>query len=97
MPDPRPRKKVETVRDIASMARIYDRLAINTLAGVCRASTSDAARVAAANSILDRGHGKPDQVTELNAEIQITIRKLFEQPEPETIDVSPNKLTDKTK
>src|SRR4029434_982765 len=45
--------------DIRSLARAHTTLAIQTLAGIARASPSDPARVAAASALLDRGWGKP--------------------------------------
>jgi hypothetical protein len=44
---------------VRALARAYTETAVNVLVRVCRKSESDAARVAAANSILDRGWGRP--------------------------------------
>jgi len=50
------------ITEIRSLARSYTRTAIKVLVGVmsCEDATA-AARVAAANAILDRGWGKPAQ------------------------------------
>lgn len=89
----------KSLAEIQSYARSFDRSAINVLAGIMRQKTAPAAaRVLAANSLLDRGWGKAEQQTSLNAEIQITIRKIFEgaalpgidDDKPNMIDVSPN-------
>jgi len=76
--------------DIRSLARSHSSLAIKVLAGIAKDGTNESARVAAANSILDRGYGKADQSHSLDADIQITIRKLFADDNPNMIDVSPN-------
>ena len=48
--------------DIRSLARAHTEKAINVLAGIMQQeSAPEAARVAAANSLLDRGWGKPTQ------------------------------------
>jgi hypothetical protein len=47
--------------DIRSLARSYTDLAISTLAGIAQNGEQESARVAAANSLLDRGWGKAPQ------------------------------------
>ena len=47
--------------DLRSLARAHTELGIQTLAGIARNSTSDTARVSAAQALLDRGWGKPAQ------------------------------------
>ena len=44
---------------LAELAKSYSDIAFNTLVDVAINGTSDSARIAAANSILDRGYGKP--------------------------------------
>lgn len=51
----------KTPTDIRSLARSHTEEAINCLVGVIRNGTSEPARVAASNSILDRGWGKAAQ------------------------------------
>ena len=66
--------------DIRSLARAHTELAIQTLAGIARNSTSDAARVQASGMLLDRGWGKPAQVHS-DAEggpIQVIIRQIID-------------------
>ena len=48
--------------DIKALARQYTAEALEALVAVVRESESDAARVSAANALLDRGYGKPSQV-----------------------------------
>src|ERR1700704_5193102 len=52
----------KTVTEIRSLARSHTRTALNVLVGVMRAKDATAAaRVSAANAILDRGWGKAPQ------------------------------------
>jgi hypothetical protein len=52
----------KTPTDIRSLARAHTETALNTLAGIMKQEDAPpAARVAAANSLLDRGWGKPVQ------------------------------------
>lgn len=44
--------------DLRSLARAHTELGIQTLAGIARNSTSDTARVSAAQALLDRSWGK---------------------------------------
>jgi hypothetical protein len=51
--------RARTITEIRSVARSHTRTAINVLVGVMRAKdATPAARVSAANAILDRGWGK---------------------------------------
>lgn len=55
----------KTLTEIRSIARSHTRSAINTLVGVMRSKdATHAARVSAANAILDRGWGKAPQALE---------------------------------
>ena len=55
----------KSVTEIRSLARSYTRTAINVLVGVMRSTNATpAARVAAANAVLDRGWGKATQSIE---------------------------------
>ncbi len=49
------------LKHIRELAREKTETAIQTLIQVCETGESEAARVAAANAILDRGWGKPTQ------------------------------------
>lgn len=49
---------------IAEMARAHTSTALMTLVKIARDGESEAARVSAANAILDRGFGKPPQALE---------------------------------
>jgi hypothetical protein len=55
----------KTVTEIRSLARSHTRTAINVLVGIMRSKdATPAARVSAANAILDRGWGKAPQAIE---------------------------------
>ncbi len=57
--------KARTLTEIRSVARSHTRTAINVLVGVMSSSeATPAARVSAANAILDRGWGKAAQSLE---------------------------------
>ncbi|NBV79434.1 MAG: hypothetical protein EBR62_06165 [Verrucomicrobia bacterium] len=59
--------------DIRAAAQVYTEDALATLAQIMKAGESEAARVAAANSILDRGFGKPRQSMDVDATSDMTI------------------------
>jgi hypothetical protein len=57
--------KPKAITEIRSLARSHTRTAVNVLVGVMRCKdATPAARVSAANSILDRGWGKATQPLE---------------------------------
>lgn len=51
-------------RDLQAMAQEYAALALQTLVDIADKGESEAARVAAANALLDRGYGRPRQALE---------------------------------
>ena len=55
----------KVTQELGEAARAYTVDALATLYDVCMNSEIDAARVSAACALLDRGHGKPKQQTEL--------------------------------
>lgn len=64
---PKGRKSAKTL-EIEAAARQYRDDALKALAHVMAHSENDSARVAAANSILDRGFGRPRQALEHTGE-----------------------------
>jgi hypothetical protein len=57
--------KARTLTEIRSLARSHTRTAVNVLVGIMRSSeATPAARVSAANAILDRGWGRATQPIE---------------------------------
>ena len=59
--------------DIKAAAQAYTEDALATLAKIMKDGESEAARVAAANSILDRGFGKPRQSMDVDATTDMTV------------------------
>ena len=58
----RPKGSLNKVQNkLRQAAQKYTTKALKVLETIAEKSESDAARVAAANSLLDRGHGKPAQ------------------------------------
>jgi hypothetical protein len=67
----------KALTEIRSLARTYTRSAIRTLVTVmCHPKASAAAKIAAANSILDRGWGKAPYVAQNGEGLQQTIEKI---------------------
>ena len=67
--------------DLRSLARAHTELGIQTLAGIARNSTSDTARVSAAQALLDRGWGRPAQPhagADGENEIRVVLRTIVE-------------------
>jgi hypothetical protein len=64
--------------DLRSLARAHTELSVQTLAGIARNSTSDQARVAAAQALLDRGWGKAPQthMAESGGDLHVVIRNI---------------------
>jgi hypothetical protein len=66
----------KTPTEIRSLARKHTEAALNTLAGIMNQSEAPpAARVAAANVLLDRGWGKAPQTTEVTLR-RVTAKEL---------------------
>lgn len=60
--------------DIREAAQEYSAQALQVLVQVATQGESEAAKVAAANSILDRAHGKPKQAVDLQADVRAEIQ-----------------------
>lgn len=75
----------KTITQIRSLARSHTRSAISALVGVMRStSATPAARVSAANAILDRGWGKAPQAIENGdgaLELVHRIERIIVEPE----------------
>lgn len=66
-PSGRPKVVLADGKSLADLAREHTQDAIDTLVRVCTSiEAPEAAQVAAANAILDRGWGKPKQEMDLN-------------------------------
>lgn len=67
----------KTLTEIKSLARAHTESAIKVLAGVMNEpSAPHAARVAASNSLLDRGWGKAAQIIAGDEDAPLTIRRI---------------------
>ncbi len=67
--------KARRIRDASQLAREHTELAIGTLADAAANAFKDSDRIAAANSLLDRGHGRA-----VSAVIQVPMsRQVAEQ------------------
>ena len=53
------RADADDTKNLSDIARSHTEQAINTLVDITKNGRTDAARVSAANAILDRGYGKP--------------------------------------
>jgi hypothetical protein len=75
---------VKTITEIRSLARSHTRTALNVLVGVMRSKDATAAaRVSAANAILDRGWGKAPQAIENGGALELVhrIERVIVHPE----------------
>jgi hypothetical protein len=85
-----PSQMTKATPDLRSLARAHTELSIQTLAGIARNSTSDQARVAASQALLDRGWGKAIQphTGEESGDIRVVIRQIIdvEKSEPSLIE-----------
>lgn len=73
----RPRGSLnKATADIRAAAQVYTDEALSQLATIMRGSDSDAARVAAIKELLDRGHGKPKQAIDVDANVQAAITSI---------------------
>jgi len=72
--------------DIREAAQQYTEQALTVLVEIAMNGESEAARVAAANSILDRAHGKPRQAVDANLSGEVglsVVIKQFTAPAPD--------------
>ena len=69
--------------ELQSLARSHTNSAINRLAGIVNSGSSEAAQVAAAAQLLDRGWGRPkqDNTHELKGEIHVILRRMLDDEE----------------
>jgi hypothetical protein len=66
--------------DIREAAQEYSAQALQVLVKVATAGESEAARVAAANAILDRAHGKPRQAVDVDGQLDATLTVVINKP-----------------
>src|SRR6516162_1537751 len=88
--------------EIRTLARSYTKAAINTLVGIMRQPKAPpAARVMAANALIDRAWGKAAQLVAVAGEIRQLVEAKLNVvqptqalPQTETIDAQPNDIND---
>ena len=64
----------KATRDLRGMAQEYTTEALSVLHEVMTTGDSAAARVAAANALLDRGYGKPVQALDVEASVSAEVK-----------------------
>jgi len=85
-------------RDVKAIARGHGRSMVKVLAGIAtNADAQPSARVAAANALLDRGFGKPEQHTSMDVKHDVTsflreIQGITLDNEPDQDDEGPAML-----
>lgn len=68
------------VQDVRSLARSYTELCVQSLAGIVQNGENEAARVAAANILLNRGWGNTAAAIDPDAgEVVVTIRQIVQR------------------
>jgi Family of unknown function (DUF5681) len=81
-PSGRPRGQARAIANLAFEARKHAPLALRTLVDICRNGETEASRTVAANSILDRGFGRPTQSIDLSADGPVVQFNLFGDMDP---------------
>lgn len=78
----------KVTRDVKEAAQAFTNDALNVLASIMREGESEAARVAAANSILDRAHGRPRQAVDVDAnvaaQVSTIVRRIVDPANPDS-------------
>lgn len=67
----------KATRDLKELAQVYTAAALKTLSDIMRRGESEAARVAAARELLDRGYGRATQTIDAKVE---TTKYVVEMP-----------------
>lgn len=86
-----------TAKEINSQARAHGPNALKVLHGIASSTKAPpAARAAAANSILDRGFGKPSQSVSIDHQVTITAieRRIVDAIDVEAVEVIEHKPTE---
>lgn len=77
-PQGRPKTLTADGRALSDIAREHTEVAVGTLVSVMREGESDAARVSAANSLLDRAWGRPKQEIDVDLNVKSEILQAIE-------------------
>ena len=79
--------------EIRTLARSYTKAAINTLVGIMRQPKAPpAARVMAANALLDRGWGKAAQLVAIDGELRQLVEVKLNVVTPKNLELPTTKL-----
>jgi hypothetical protein len=81
-PEGRPRGQLRVIANLAIEARKYSLVAVKTIVEICKNGESEAVRLAAANSLLDRGFGRPTQSIELATDGPLIQFDFFKEIDP---------------
>jgi hypothetical protein len=81
-PEGRPRGQMRAIANLAVEARKHSLVALKTIVEICKNGESQTVRLAAANSILDRGFGRPTQSIDLSSDGPVTQFNLFSDIDP---------------
>lgn len=71
-----PKGRPKSVAAVRELAREHTETAIDTLVNICMHGQNESARVAAANSLLDRGHGRPAQQLDVEVKRTVSVEEL---------------------
>jgi hypothetical protein len=77
-PSGRPRNQTRALANLAFEARKHSMLALKTIVEICKNGETQSLRLAAANSLLDRGYGRPTQSVDVTSDIPVTQFNLFD-------------------
>jgi hypothetical protein len=69
-----PGGRPKVIAEVRTLAQQYTALAVETLAHIMQHGDKDAARVAAAQALLDRGWGKAVQAVDMGGDAGVPIR-----------------------
>ena len=79
----KPGKISQAKRDIQAAAKGHAEKALQALVNIAESGESEAARVSAANSILDRGYGRPTQAVQHGGEVTVkTLADFYAEANP---------------
>jgi Family of unknown function (DUF5681) len=81
-PHGRPRGQLRAIANLALEARKHSLVALKTIVEICKNGETETVRLAAANSLLDRGFGRPTQSIELATDGPLIQFDFFKEIDP---------------
>jgi Family of unknown function (DUF5681) len=81
-PEGRPRGQMRAIANLAMEARKHSLVALKTIVEICKNGETQTVRLAAANSLLDRGFGRPTQSIELATDGPLIQFDFFKEVDP---------------